>query len=731
MKIGYHISSVKTKVTIAAATLFLILSADWCSPGPGLHQAAVALGGYGSIVKIRPSIWGFFVQLIGWDVRGLGTLSLVAGLICTTLYSVIVGDLIRYALGLAKLKCVPGTHRYDGITSSVSVLAGASFLFTPGLLMAATRVDPLLIALSLILGALVILVRTCLFSPYSILLCLTRKKWRVLSAVALLATGSWEFLVMGHLAILDSLRTFAWFALVSFFPMLAFLNLIRSRKIIKPSSMKLFLLVWLMLIFFSGMKAVTLTRRGREVSRLVEQILGDAHGCDAILSEGYLDDMLFFTRPRGLHLISLVRDNDDKYRRDLSVWVAENGLDNLVWAAEIGPRTLVDEWRRADPEGFARRVRTSASYFPTLQKWREAYELSRKISPVEPLGAYMRKLVTACGNDLGCRFLDEGDARAAWAVFWEILKKVDSGNCTAIANLYAMQKRGYLALSSERQELDRLNQRVVAQHRTARRLLWEAYTGGRLYLNVKNDRGLIASMVPNVTQLSDREKEFVETVSKAPNSSMSAEKAREAIDVGVKTRLVRLDRIGPQLLRLDIALGDWARAESDAKAILDINARQSVAHGVLGLVKCRVGDYVTAEYHLRTALKADRTNTAALNDLAVLMTRVGRFDEAMRFAAAAVDKKPNDWNFRETLALAQIRGWNPQEGERTLQKALQLAETYGIHRGDVARFEIDFAWLCVARRDKAALAVAIASLERRQDLKPSEIKELADLKDFK
>lgn len=732
MKVGHHISSVKTKVIVAAAAVFLFLSADWCSPGDGLHRAALVLGGYGSIFSVRPSLWGVCVRMIGWDIRALGTLSMACALVAMSLYVAIAADLARYALNLAKLKSSEGTHRYDGIRSFISIVAGISFLSIPGFLMAATRVDPLMPALALLFASVQVILGPVLFSGKKIHLALQDNKSRGFLAIFLFALGLWELQAMGRLGLDLAVKPLIWFGVVGVLPMLAFLNLIRTRRIRKPRSMMSYLLCWLVLLCGCGAKAVLSVHRGREVSRIVEQIVDDARGSEAILSEGYLDDMLLFTKPHGLRLISFVRDNDEFYRRDLAKWASRQGLTNLVWAAEIGPRTFIDEWVRTDRADCLKTVRTSAYYFPTVEKWRTACGVLKKVSPSEPLGAYMIRLVTACGNDIGCRFLDEGRDREAWSVFWEILDNVDGNNCTAIANLYVMIKRGYPALTQARDKLARINKQAVKRHKSARHVVWDALTGGRIYYVPKPRPAVSDAKNGDVlANLSPHEREFVKTVAAAPNSSMSAEKARQAIYRGIETKLVNRERIGSQLLRLDMVLGDWESAGRDARAILGVNGRHSAANHVQGLICLRRGELTTAETFFRKALAANRADPAVLNDLAFVLVCLRRFDEAMRFAAAAVEKRPDDWNYRETLALAQIRGWNHQEGERTLKKAIQLAEAYGVRRGDVARFELDYAWLCAARRDKAALSAAVAALEKRTNLNADERKELADLKGLK
>lgn len=731
MKLRRHISSVKTKVTIAAAALYLILMADWCSPGFGLHRAASVLGGYGSLVNVRSSVWGLCVQLIGWDVRALGILSVVCSLVCMAVCAQIASDIVRYAVTLAKIKCVDGTTRYHGVSSYASVLAAAAFFATPGLMMTATRVDPLPMAMMFVLSGLSIVLHYVFNSTFGNRYDVLKEHLKdVIVALVLFGLGVWEFFAMGRAACTQAVRELAVFVAIGVMPLLVIAWVIRVRKLRKASSIYFVLGCWAFALAVSCVCAIRTTSRGREVSRVVGQIIDSARSCDAILSEGYLDDMLLFMKPNGLKLISLVRDNDERYRRDLVQWVEECGKTNLIWAAEIGPRTLIDKWLHDDRKECLSRVRTSAYYFPTVKAWHEACGTLGRISPNEPLGAYMRKLMTACGNDIGCRFIDDGDLPSAWKIFWEILDKYDRHNCTAIANLYGMIKRGYPSLSSERDRLNKLNQAATHELMSARRVLWAALSGGRIYALGWEQRAKLKGKEVTLegTGLSKREIEFVTTVAAAPNSAMSAERAREAIRAGLVDGLVRKDRIGSQLLRLDLSLKDWSSAERDSQAILKDYPQHPEANGTLGLVYCRRGEFTAAERYLRAALRTDRADVATLNDLAFTLVNLGNGEESIRFAKAAVSARPKDWNFRETLAYAQIRANNVVEGEKTLLQAIHLAAAIGIERVQVARFDFDQAWLYLAQRNVAAAETLIRRLEKRPDLTVVQKNELAALK---
>ena len=133
----------KTVALLVAAVIYVPLVIDGLQPGNGLHQAAVALGGYGPDA-LRPLsdffLWDQLVRLIGWNLRGLGTLSMFLALVSL--------GLIAYSADRAA----------RGVSPLSTGLVCAAFIITPGFLRAATRPDPLMALLAVSLAGLASLV---------------------------------------------------------------------------------------------------------------------------------------------------------------------------------------------------------------------------------------------------------------------------------------------------------------------------------------------------------------------------------------------------------------------------------------------------------------------------------------------------------------------------------------------------------------------------------------------
>ena len=123
----------KTIALLVAAVIYVPLVIDWFMPGHGLHQATVALGGYGPDA-LRPLsdffLWDWLVRLIGWNLRGLGTLSMFGALVTLGLVAFLADRAAR------------------GVSSLSTGLVCAAFIVTPGFLRAATRPDPLMTLLA-------------------------------------------------------------------------------------------------------------------------------------------------------------------------------------------------------------------------------------------------------------------------------------------------------------------------------------------------------------------------------------------------------------------------------------------------------------------------------------------------------------------------------------------------------------------------------------------------------
>lgn len=725
-----------------AAVLYIVLIADWCVPGYGLHLAAVVLGGHGQVETPLSwfTPWGPLVRFIGWDVRGLGVLSAFGALCCVGLVSFMAEHILTAALNRAKrLELRPDEFLPQDVPLATALTALA-FVLTPGFLRAATTVDPLLPLLAVFLFGLTILI--CLFIGLTEELTIRQLRahgWMLAFGLLLMGSGLGMLLLIGRWGIFANLPAFSCFLLIGVLPFHAFAVLIRKRRLLSHRLQSLYLVCWSLAVAVSGTVALLSADQGKVASNFVGRIIAQEGDHRAIVSEGVLDDMFLFMLPSDKRLIAYVRDREPAYGRELSKWVddvaivdradGEERIEDLMFAAELGPKALVDEWMQIDSNGCRSTILTPAFYFPTVESWSKACTEFGQVDPDEPLAGYIRHMLGACGNHLGCRALDAGDTRLAWQTFWEILDRVDTRNYTAIVNLYGMIQRGAAVTVETRKKLDNLLLSVRNRLKTSERLMRAARAGGRLYIDPKvrarYERQQREALERD--EISPRAKEFIETVSVALRDEKSAEKARQSIHKAVKEGLVRVDRIGDQLLNIDIALNDWVRAEVDALDVLRFNRRHLRANAVMGTINGVRGDAAAAERYLRRALAAGENDANACNDLAFLLVGQKRAKEAIPLARLAARLRPLDWNFRETLAIALIRGGVPDEGEMELKTAEDLALQARVPKEKIVRFNLDRAWLYKVRGQDIPLQVTLTNLRRTVGLNKTHLKEIEEL----
>ncbi|HYO11384.1 MAG TPA: tetratricopeptide repeat protein [Tepidisphaeraceae bacterium] len=115
--------------------------------------------------------------------------------------------------------------------------------------------------------------------------------------------------------------------------------------------------------------------------------------------------------------------------------------------------------------------------------------------------------------------------------------------------------------------------------------------------------------------------------------------------------------------------------ESAAKALDPIAARPDAPADVLllrGAIADREGDLAAAEQLYRRGLKLAPDRPEALNNLAYLLTRTGKADEAVTLARQAVQMSPGTAAFYDTLARAEAKAGARDAALTSFQKALNL-----------------------------------------------------------
>ena len=779
----------KWAVMVLAALVFIPLVADWAAPGAGTRIAYEALreaeGGGGR--RMLFPLWSWLVGLVGKDVVALGWLSACAGMVCVWFVAAIAGAIFGAAVRRAESQGVKGEFPF--VESAAVLLAGLAFALTPGFIAAATRISPLMIALMPPLAAAALLVGVVTGGAPGVRALpsgasetvrfverLKAGRWRLLLAVGLVGYSAFELAVARRvIGAMAFPAVWVWLA-VGVMPALVIAWCVRMRWIgamatdeaSRPKDTRKTLwwsfAAWGAAVLVLGAVAAFSGKlnEGRVASRIVAAIIANAEesGKIAVVSDGGLGELFFFMLPENIKLISLAREREPEYGRELGEWVrqelenlggggqrnlstcsagqpAQEGktplststsslhlTEDLAFAAELGPRALVDEWAKIDKAGFEAKVATVASYFPTRAKWDEARAMLGVGSDRR-----LRRLMAVCGNALGCALIERGDLTDAWAIFKAIVDSVEPTNYAAYLNLLGMVQRGFAASKDVVADLTKRRQQIEKNLKSWERILGAARAGGRLYADPddvaryeKAKREAVAKR-----ELPPEARAFGETVAAAPKDAKRGRAAQEAIHKAIREGKVRADVIGGRLIAIDLALGDRENAEKDAIDVLKLDRHDPAANAAVGSLAGERGDYERAERYLRRAIATGKTSVAAKNDLAYVLMRRGKLDEAEAFAREAVKGYGEAWASRETLAAILIRKGQIEEGERELAKAEELAAKAGVPKGKIVSIAIDRARLFKAKDDMHHFKVAMRQLKSRRDLTDEQREEVKGL----
>jgi len=119
-------------------------------------------------------------------------------------------------------------------------------------------------------------------------------------------------------------------------------------------------------------------------------------------------------------------------------------------------------------------------------------------------------------------------------------------------------------------------------------------------------------------------------------------------------------------------MNDQSAAELHARQVLRTNRKHALANYVMGSLRLQEGEYGEAEDFLRRSVEAN-PSSAALNDLAEVLRRIKKLDDAERFAREAIKKNPDLYVAWETLGSILLEaGKNLDEAESAVNKALTL-----------------------------------------------------------
>lgn len=173
--------------------------------------------------------------------------------------------------------------------------------------------------------------------------------------------------------------------------------------------------------------------------------------------------------------------------------------------------------------------------------------------------------------------------------------------------------------------------------------------------------------------------------------------ARDALVAASATR-PDVTVVGDMILNLDISMDDGESAEKHARQVLRQDRSNKLANYVMGSLRLKEGDYLTAETFLRLSVSQERPLAAAQNDLAEVLRRLQRPDEAEKFARDAVKTAPELYVAWETLGSALLdQGKELDSAEEYVKKAIQLSKEK--NKIEDVRMQITLARVQIAKGD--------------------------------
>ena len=187
--------------------------------------------------------------------------------------------------------------------------------------------------------------------------------------------------------------------------------------------------------------------------------------------------------------------------------------------------------------------------------------------------------------------------------------------------------------------------------------------------------------------------------------------ARDALVVASAAR-PDVNVVGDMILNLDIELNQPEDAEKHARQILRKDRGNALANYVMGSLRLKEGDYMTAETFLRLSVQTEKPVAAAQNDLAECLRRLQRPAEAEQFARAAIKNRPDLYVAWETLGSVLLdQKKELDEAEKCVAEAIRLAKSSKVE--DV-RMQLTLARVQIAKGDLGRARGTIRQIRSHQ-----------------
>ena len=182
-------------------------------------------------------------------------------------------------------------------------------------------------------------------------------------------------------------------------------------------------------------------------------------------------------------------------------------------------------------------------------------------------------------------------------------------------------------------------------------------------------------LLPKMEKLAGTTDDYFIQITRAQlNLKKGTDFQKQARESFLRASMLRPDIAGVKdaVLQLDIAMNDQREAELHARQILRTDRKHALANYIMGSLRLQEGAYGEAEDFLLRSAESN-PSAATLNDLAEVLRRIRKFDEAEKHIRAALRLAPDLAVAWETLAVILLESdKNLNEAEQSVQKSIEL-----------------------------------------------------------
>lgn len=475
------------------------------------------------------------------------------------------------------------------------------------------------------------------------------------------------------------------FLLIVLLPIFAIFNFTMTGRIRPIILRRCFFGVWAFVVGLMLLASIASVSFGEKHAGecFVDGILDALGPRKVLISDGAFDDLLRFKLPKDVYLVSL--DAGGEVPPEL---VKEISNERVTFAADLGSRAFVEEWLACVPNAVEKALIACVVELPTdkhayllplgwcwggttiekkvvpaelAKNWRERWDkIASSVHGHSATKWYMRRVFAVQGMKIAELLEKAGRRNDAEKLKNFIAKDIDS-SFSAESMKRKMMDRAILTASVEKlAELDKLDEFAKAER------IFE----------------IEESVLPELERSIGEEAHWLVHVYKGElalkKGTEFRTEARDEYRAAATDYHSDLNAVAGKLLILDANLRDDEGTYKDALGILRRDRENKMAAAIMGNMRAMEGDNEKAEMYLRRAVEGEGpVMIEPLNDLAEVLARRGKLEEAKEISDKVVQHNGENWNFIETRAAILLRLGNLKEGEAELNKATALAKKMG------------------------------------------------------